>query len=887
MAKKIAERERLKIAKENNPWKKWGPYLTERQWGTVREDYSPDGSAWNFITHDMARSKAYRWGEEGIAGISDNKSILCFALGLWNEKDNILKERLYGLAGNEGNHGEDVKEMYYYLDSTPTHSYMKMLYKYPHAEFPYVWLRDENKRRSKYDAEFEIIDTKIFDDDRYFDVFVEYAKADVEDILIKITAYNRGIDPAPLHILPTIWFRNTWKTGVECYEPRMFSNNKKCIEIDHQEFGEYRLYFEKSPTLLFCENETNYKKLYDVENSTPYCKDGINDFVVDGITEAVNPNMEGTKAAGWYKMTVEGGDSVCIKLRLSNQRLANPFHEFNKIFSARMKDADDFYADVQKCVKDEELKKIQRQAYAGMMWSKQFYYFNIAQWLDGDPGQVPPPAERKKGRNAHWKHLNNSNIISMPDKWEYPWYAAWDLAFHCIPIARIDPDFAKRQLIIMVREYYMHPNGQIPAYEWNFNDVNPPVHAWATWKVYEIDKNLNNGKGDTLFLERVFHKLLMNFTWWVNQKDHGGNNIFEGGFLGLDNIGIFDRSQPLPTGGTIEQSDGTSWMAMYSLNMLRISCELSLQNPAYQDTASKFFEHFLFIAGASVNIGGDGISLWDEEDKFFYDVLLLPSGQKYYMKVRSMVGLIPLFAVETLHPDLINRLPEFKRRCEWVIQNRPDLASLISRWYDAGKGETRLLSLLRGHRMKKILERMLDEEEFLSDYGVRALSKYHKDHPYRFHFNGNIFSVNYQPGESTSSLFGGNSNWRGPIWFPVNFMIIESLREFYSYYGDDFKIEYPTGSGKFLSLQEIADGLSKRLLSLFRSDHGRRPVFGYQDKIQTDPHFKDHILFYEYFHGDNGRGAGASHQTGWTGLLAELINNLSQEKRKKTADKND
>jgi len=878
MAKKIVERERLAYSKENNPWKKWGPYLTERQWGTVREDYSPDGAAWGFVTHEMARSKAYRWGEEGIAGISDNKSIVCFSLALWNGKDPILKERLFGLSGHEGNHGEDVKELYYYLDSTPTHSYMKMLYKYPQEEFPYQWIREENKRRSKYDQEFELIDTKIFDSDKYFDVVVEYAKADTEDILVRITVHNRGPEAAQIHLLPTIWFRNTWRINSGCYTPRMFSTTKKYIEVDHEEFGDYRVYFDKSPTMLFCDNETNYKKLYNSDNKSEYCKDGINDYVVNGKADAINPNLEGTKAAGWYKLSVNGGSSTTVRVRLSNQRLPNPFHEFNKIVAARIREADDFYGEIQKGIEDPDLKLIQRQAYAGMLWSKQFYYFNISQWLDGDPGQVPPPGERKKGRNHHWRHLNNSNVISMPDKWEYPWYAAWDLAFHCIPLARIDPDFAKRQLVIMVREYYMHPNGQIPAYEWNFDDVNPPVHAWATWRVYEMDKEMNKGKGDIYFLERVFHKLLMNFTWWVNQKDKGGKNIFEGGFLGLDNIGIFDRSQPLPTGGTIEQSDGTSWMAMYSLNMLRISSELALTNPSYEDTASKFFEHFLFIAGASVNIGGDGISLWDDEDSFFYDVLHLPSGQTTHMKVRSMVGLIPLFAVETLYPDLLNKLPQFKRRLEWVLSHRPDLASLISRWYEAGKGETRLLSLLRGHRIKKILERMLDEDEFLSEFGVRALSKHHKDHPYRFHFNGNIFSINYQPGESTTTLFGGNSNWRGPIWMPMNYMIIESLKQFYKYYGDDFKIEYPTGSGSFITLKDAAFELSKRLIALFKDDQGRRPFYGYSDKFNSDPHFKDHILFYEYFHGDNGRGAGASHQTGWTGLIAELIHDMNTKK---------
>lgn len=872
----LAEKERLDQGKENNPWKIWGPYLTERQWGTVREDYSSDGSAWEYVTHDAARSKAYRWGEEGIAGISDNKSILCFALALWNGKDPILKERLYGLSGNEGNHGEDVKELYYYLDSAPTHSYMKMLYKYPQNEFPYSWLVEETKKRSRKDPEFEILDTGVFNDDKYFDVFVEYAKGDVNDILIKITIHNRGKELAPLTVLPTTWFRNYWSWECVADKPRMQASSDKKIDIEHAQFGAGHLYVEKSTEFLFCDNETNAKRLYGLPNEHPYCKDGINDFVVNGVAGAVNPAKTGTKVAAHYHFDIPGGGEISLKLRLTHNNLTAPFSDFDSIFALRLQETDEFYADVQQDVKDEDLKRIQRQAYAGLMWSKQFYYFNVNQWLDGDVGNAPPE-ERKNKRNSAWRHLNNSNIISMPDKWEYPWYAAWDLAFHCIPIARIDSDFAKRQLTIMVREYYMHPNGQIPAYEWNFSDVNPPVHAWATLRVYEIDREMNDGKGDLDFLERVFHKLLLNFTWWVNQKDEGGNNIFEGGFLGLDNIGVFDRSQPLPTGGFMEQSDGTSWMAMYTLNMLKISNELATIRPVYQDTASKFLEHFLFIANASVNIGKEGISLWDEEDAFFYDMLHLPSGVSLPLKIHSMVGLIPMYAVEILRPEILNNLPDFKRRLDWLLHNRPDLGNLLSRWFEYGKGETQLLSLLRGSKLKSLLKRMLEENEFLSDYGIRALSKYHKDKPYEFHVNGVLYSVAYQPAESDSGLFGGNSNWRGPIWFPVNYMIIESLKKFYDYYGDSFTIEYPTGSGVKLNLMQIAHELSKRLLKMFTRDaNGKRPIYAGNEKFQSDPHFKDYILFYEYFHGDLGHGLGASHQTGWTGLIADIIHELGE-----------
>ncbi len=872
MATIVAEKQRLLEDKtKQKDWRKFGPYLTERQWGTVREDYSPDGNAWNHVTHDNARSKAYRWGEEGIAGISDNMQYLCFSLGLWNGKDAIIKERLFGLTGQEGNHAEDCKEHYYYLDSTPTHSYMKMLYKYPQNEYPYAWLVDENKRRNKHQPEFELIDTGIFDDNKYFDVYIEYAKADDNDLLIKITAYNRGKAKANLHLLPQVWFRNTWSWEEKGKKPEMRLGKNNSINIKHQELGSYFLQFEGKGTVLFCENDTNTGKLYNHPKPGTF-KDGINDFVVGGNKAAVNKDSKGTKAAVYYKAAVAGGGSETIRLRLSNSDHKDAFKDFDNLFNARLKEADAFYADIQKEVKDKDNKNIQRQAIAGMLWSKQFFYFDVARWLGGDPAQPAPPASRKKGRNADWPHLNNADIISMPDKWEYPWYAAWDLAFHAIPIAMVDPEFAKHQLALLTKEWYMHPNGQLPAYEWAFGDVNPPVHGWATWRIYKIDQKLNGGKGDRKFLEEVFHKLLLNFTWWVNKKDQNGNNIFQGGFLGMDNIGVFDRSAPLPTGGLIEQSDGTSWMAMFNLNMLRMSLELAKENPTYQNLATKFFEHFLYIAGAMANLGNEGINLWDEEDGFFYDVLHTADDQRMKMKVRSMVGLIPLFAVEVLDQEIFDEMPEFHERLKTFLKTKPELANLISRWEDKGKGERHLLSLLRGHRMKKLLKRMLDESEFLSEYGIRALSRQHLNDPYRFYADGKEFSVKYTPGESDTTLFGGNSNWRGPIWFPVNYLLIESLQRFHRYYGDDFLVEFPTGSGKMKNLNQIADDLSARLVKIFKLDkEGNRPVNGGHEKLNRDEFFADHVLFYEYFHGDNGRGVGATHQTGWTGLVAKLI----------------
>ena len=874
-----AEKNRLDESRNpKTPWKKWGPYVTERQWGTVREDYSPGGTAWEYVSHDAARSKAYRWGEEGIAGICDEQQLLCFSLALWNGRDPILKERFFGLTGNEGNHGEDVKEYYYYLDNTPTHSYMKMLYKYPQREFPYALLVEENRRRGKGKAEFELIDTSIFEDDRYFDVFVEYAKAAPEDILIRITVHNRGVDEAALHVIPQAWFRNTWSLGYDRYKPQMSSRKSNVVAIEHRDLGKLWLYCSTGAELLFCDHETNYQRLHGLKGVQGFFKDGINDCIVHGAVAAINPAQTGTKTGANYKLSIRPSESTTIQLRLCNQELEKPFAGFETQLAQRLSEANEFYAELQKDLKDEDVRRVQRQALAGMLWSKQFYYFDIPQWLKGDPSQPPPPRERLRGRNNEWLHLNNADIISMPDKWEYPWYAAWDLAFHCVPLAMVDPEFAKEQLILLTREWYMHPNGQLPAYEWAFGDVNPPVHAWAAWRVYKMDRKMRGDNGDLAFLERVFHKLLLNFTWWVNRKDAEGRNIFQGGFLGLDNIGVFDRSATLPTGGHLEQADATSWMAMYSLNLMRIALELAIHNPVYQDVATKFFEHFLYIAGAMANVGGDGTNLWNNEDEFFYDALHGPHGERIPLKVRSMVGLIPLFAVETLDADFLEKLPEFKQRLEWFLSYRPDLASLVSRWQEPGLGERRLLSLLRGHRMKRILKRMLDETEFLSDYGVRALSRYHKDHPYTFYANGNAFTVRYQPAESDSGLFGGNSNWRGPIWFPVNYLIIESLQKFHHYYGDDFKIECPTGSGKMMTINEIADELAHRLTKIFLRDAtGRRPAFGHHEKMQSDPHFRDYLLFHEYFHGDSGAGAGASHQTGWTGLVAKLLQPRSTE----------
>ncbi|MEF8730710.1 MAG: glucosidase [Candidatus Accumulibacter meliphilus] len=869
------ERQRLKQQNEGTaPWRLWGPYLSERQWGTVREDYSEGGDAWDSFPHDHARSRAYRWGEDGLAGLSDDKQQLNLSLALWNGKDPILKERLFGLTNGEGNHGEDVKELYYYLDATPSHSYLKFLYKYPQAEYPYARLREENRQRGMDKPEFELLDSGVFEQDRYFDVFVEYAKADTEDILMRITVHNRGDQAATLHLLPQLWFRNTWSWGYDAERPALSATELGSVSVRHDALGDYHWYAEGGPELLFCDNDTNVRHLYGME-AQGHFKDAFHDYLIDGKVDAINPQQSGTKAAALYRLEIAGGGSAVLRLRLSKGVSQDAFSTFDELMQTRIDEADTFYADLQANIVDPDLARIQRQALAGMIWSKQFFYYDVPEWLNGDPGGPKPPDARRHGRNSDWKHLNNADILSMPDKWEYPWYAAWDLAFQCLPLALVDPQFAKDQLLLLTREWYMHPNGQLPAYEWAFGDVNPPVHAWATWEVYRMDQLQNDGKGDRAFLERMFHKLMLNFTWWVNRKDADGRNVFQGGFLGLDNIGVFDRSAPLPTGGHINQSDGTAWMAMYSLNLMRIALELARENPVYQDIATKFFEHFLHIAAAMNNIGDGDYVLWNEEDQFFYDVLQLPNGRKMSLKVRSMVGLIPLFALEVLPQALLDEVPEFTRRMKWFLDYRPELHALVSHWEEKGVHGCHLVSLLRGHRMKALLRRMLDETEFLSDYGVRALSRVHADQPYEFGCTGERLEVGYWPAESLSNLFGGNSNWRGPIWFPVNYLLISSLRRFHDYYGDEFQVECPVGSGQNLSIRQVADELSRRLSRLFtRNNEGRRAVFGESEKHQHDPHFRDHLLFYEYFHGDSGRGVGASHQTGWSGLVANLIHEL-------------
>ncbi len=852
-------------------WKYWGPYLSERQWGTVREDYSEHGNAWDYFPHDQARSRTYRWGEDGLAGFSDVRQRLCLSLAMWNGRDPILKERLFGLTNGEGNHGEDVKEQYYYLDATPTHSYLKMLYKYPQSAFPYADLVDENRRRGIDAPEYELTDTAAFADNRYFDIFVEYVQAEPGDILMKITAHNRGPESAPLHLVPQLTLRNTWAWDANAARPSLKLEVDGGVLVEHPEVGTRHLYREHSAPWLFSENESNAPKLWG-SAVTGYFKDAFHERIVDGRAEAVNPAGVGSKVGAWHPLEVPAHGQVEVRLRLMGKPSRSPFAQFDALVENRKREADDFYAELQLGMNSADARLVQRQAFAGLIWSKQYFNFDIPAWLKGDAGQPAPPAGRMHGRNAEWGHLNNADIISMPDKWEYPWYAAWDLAFHCIPLALIDAGFAKHQLELLTREWYMHPNGQMPAYEWAFGDVNPPVHAWSAWRVYQMDRKQNGGKGDLKFLERVFHKLMLNFTWWVNRKDAQGLNVFQGGFLGLDNIGVFDRSAPLPTGGHIDQSDGTSWMAMYALNLMRIALELALHNDVYEDIATKFFEHFLHIAEAMSSMCNNGAGLWDEEDKFFYDVLHLPQGQKVKLKVRSMVGLIPLFAIETLEPEMLEKLPGFHKRLQWLLKNRPHLAKLVSHWESPGRGHRRLLSLLRGHRMKKLLQRMLDESEFLSDYGVRAISRRHLDDPYVFHVDGMDLAVKYTPAESSSGLFGGNSNWRGPIWFPLNFLIIESLQKFHHYYGDDFKIECPTGSGRFLTLAQVAEELGQRLSRIFLKDaDGKRPVLGHEPQQQGDPLFSDYVPFYEYFHGDSGRGVGASHQTGWTALVAKLL----------------
>ena len=856
-------------------WRRWGPYLADRQWGTVREDYSAHGTAWDYFPHDHARSRVYRWGEDGLLGISDNHQRLCFALALWNGRDPILKERYFGLTGVEGNHGEDVKEQYFYLDSTPTHSYMRGLYKYPQAAFPYARLVEDNRRRDRRQPELELIDTGVFDDNRYFDLSVEYAKAAPDDILIRITVANRGPESAELHVLPTLWFRNTWSWDVGAPRPRLRAAGSRAgwqaIEAEHPTLGRRWLYAEGAAALLFTENETNRERLYGVPSETAYVKDAFHEYVVHGRTEAVNPVGVGTKAAVHHRLRLAAGESTTIGLRLTDAAPnGQPFgRAFDAVFERRRQDADDFYATVVPARLSDDARNVMRQALAGMLWSKQWYHFDVRRWLDGDPTQPPPPARRKHGRNAEWAHVYNDDVVSMPDKWEYPWYAAWDLAFHTIPLALVDPDFAKDQLVLFLREWFMHPNGQIPAYEWAFGDVNPPVHAWAAWRVYKIDKRLR-GVGDRLFLERVFQKLLLNFTWWVNRKDPEGRNVFQGGFLGLDNIGVFDRSAPLPVGGHLEQSDATAWVAMFSLNMLTIALELAQDNAAYEDMASKFFEHFLRIALAMGSIGDDGVDLWDEADGFFYDVLHTPDGAER-MKVRSLVGLVPLFSAQVIEPEQLARVPNFARRMRWFLDNRPELCRLVTRQASDG-GKRQLLSLVSVERLTRVLHRMLDEREFLSPHGIRSLSRDHAAHPYVVHVDGREHRVDYEPAESGSGLFGGNSNWRGPIWFPMNFLIIEALQRFDYFYRGELKVEFPTGSGRSMTLWEVATELSRRLTRIFLRDRdGRRAVHGAVERFATDPHWRDLVLFYEYFHGDNAAGIGASHQTGWTGLVAKLL----------------
>ena len=876
-----AEQARLRENKSpEEPWHFWGPYLAERAWGTVREDYSANGDAWDYFPHEHARSRAYRWNEDGIGGISDFKGRLCFAFAFWNERDPFLKERIFGVSGPQGNHGEDVKELYWYIDSTPSHSFMRMVYRYPQTRFPYEELVAQSGARSKMEGEFELWNANAFAENRFFDIEIDYAKAAPHDILIRAVATNCGPEPAVLHLLPTIWFRNTWSWGRNGERPILQAVDAPAPKIDvveasHHGLGQYRLYCEDAGDMLFTENESNLERLWGVPNQTPFVKDSINDRIVHDKIESTNPRRVGTKAAAHYKFTILPNESRTIHLRLTRaddaRKPSAAFRDFDKIFLERAAEADEFYAELAPSSLTQEHSAIQRQALGGLLWNKQFYHYIIEQWLDGDPGQPPPPKERLDGRNAEWRHLYNERVMSMPDKWEFPWYASWDLAFHCIPLALVDVQFAKVQLDIIVREWYQHPNGQIPAYEWNFSDVNPPVLAWAAWRIYQIERK-KTGKGDRAFLETIFHKMLIAFTWWVNRKDSGGKNIFEGGFLGLDNIGVFDRNSSLPDGSHLEQSDGTSWMGMFSLNLMRIAIELASENHVYENIATKFFEHFLSIAAAMNNLGGKGIGLWNEEDEFYYDVLHTPGGRYLPLKVRSLVGLMPLLAVETIQWQLIEALPGFKARLEWYLQYRPDLASLVSRWQEPGMGERRLVALTRGHRMKCLLRRMLDPEEFLSDYGVRSVSKYHKEHPYSLTVRGEEKVVNYEPAESQTGLFGGNSNWRGPVWFPINYLLIESLQQFHHYYGDDFKVECPTGSGRLMHLSEVANELSNRLIKIWvRDDKGECAFARASAGAFNGPQDRHRYLFHEYFHGDIGAGLGASHQTGWTGLVAKLI----------------
>lgn len=861
-------------------WKNWGPYVSDRAWGTVREDYSEEGEAWQYFPHDHARSRAFRWNEDGIGGFCNRMQNVCLAVALWNGKDAIIKERLFGLNGYEGNHGEDVKEYYFYLDSTPTHSYAKMLYKYPQVAFPYEDLLKGNAALGKTDREYELIDSleEVFEENRYFDVYIEYAKADQEDILCQITAINRGPEPAELHILPHIWFRNTWSWGHNPIKPSLenqSSNNLSCIRATHRHLGERWWYARAldndTPNLLFTENDSNNELLFKTKNVSPFVKDGINNAVVNRASGFTNEAGAGTKAAAHLETVIAPGDSYTVQIRFSQERLTQPFRQFDAILERRSDEANAFYHAIQNPNLKEDERRVQRQAFAGLMWSKQFYHYSLEKWLHGDKNGPKPPESRKSGRNHEWEHLYNLDVISMPDKWEYPWYAAWDLAFHMIPVAMIDPEWAKRQLILMTREWYMHPNGQLPAYEWAFSDVNPPVHAWAAWRVYKITQRLT-GEADTIFLEKIFHKMLLNFTWWINRKDESGNNIFQGGFLGLDNIGVFDRSSQLPSGGYLEQADGTAWMGMYCLNMLTISLELAKTKPAYEDVATKFFEHFVYIANA-INKPYKENGLWHEQNGFYYDALKTPQGHHIPLMIHSFVGLIPLFAVETIEPEVLDQLPRFRRRMEWFIKHRQHLMKNLTLLNPHENDGRCLLSLVNETQLRRILERMLDPRQFLSEYGLRGLSKEHEKHPFVIDIDGTQHSVEYEPAESKTYLFGGNSNWRGPIWFPVNYLMIESLQKFDHFYGKKLQVEMPSGSGSEKSLWDVAAEISQRLIKLFLRNEatGRRPVYGDTEYFQHDPHWRDNVLFYEYFHGDNGAGIGASHQTGWTALVAKLI----------------
>jgi hypothetical protein len=874
-----AEHQRLADSEARRAdWKKWGPYLSERAWGTVREDYSATGEAWEYFPHDHARSRAYRWNEDGLAGVSNRFQNLCLAVAVWNEQDSILKERLFGLTGNQGNHGEDVKEYYYYLDNTPTHSYIKMLYKYPQVAFPYAQLVEENRRRGREEPEFELIDAlrDVFEEGRYFDLFVEYAKAGQEDILCRITAINRGPQLAPIHVLPHLWYRNSWSWGYGRSRPELRASGSHAVYTEERHLGERWWYVEaedatvnQSGSLLFTENDSNAERLFGARNATPYVKDGVNDAVVHGLSGRVNPEQVGTKVAAHFQAMVAPSASLTVYVRFVDAPHDDPFGDFGQVFQQRIAEADEFYAMIQRPDLTEDERRVQRQALAGLMWSKQFYHYSVELWLEGDPAQPSPPEIRKRGRNVNWTHLYNLDVLSMPDKWEYPWYAAWDLAFHTLSIALIDPEWAKRQLILLLREWYMHPNGQLPAYEWALGDVNPPVHAWAAWHVYNL-----TGRSDTAFLERVFHKLLLNFTWWVNRKDLDGRNVFQGGFLGLDNIGVFDRSAPLPTGGHIEQADGTAWMAMFSLNMLRIALELARTRPAYEDVATKFFEHFVYIADAFYDMAGQGVSLWNDEDGFFYNVLHVPGGEFFPLRVRSFVGLIPLFAAESLKADLLEKFPRFRARLEWFLKYRPQLATRVAPLQERGAHGDYQLAIVDREKLVRILERLFDPAEFMSDHGLRALSRYHADHPVRWHVDSQVYEVGYEPAESSSGLFGGNSNWRGPIWFPVNYLMIEALQKYHHFLGDSYKMEVPKGSGHLLTLGQAADELGRRLVRIFLRDEGnggRRPVFSGESLFQENPAWRDYLLFYEYFHGDNGAGIGSSHQTGWTALVANLM----------------